>query len=303
MPWNRREFLTASSLVLAGAGCARPASAQAPPIAGTFREVRGGVGVFLGRGGTIGWVIAPDAVVLVDSQFPDAAAVCLDGLKTRTTRSIDALINTHHHGDHTGGNAVFRPATRTIVAHERAVELQRRQADAAGATQAPPVAYADTTFGDRWRQSFGRVTMSAAHHGAAHTGGDVVVLFEGANVAHMGDLVYNRRHPNIDLPAGASMRNWVRVLEATTADLEADTRYIVGHAAEGQDVVVGRADVLYFRDYLSAVLDHVQKSIASGRSRDEVAALQALPGFAEFQNVGQFTLGRLVGLTYDELTA
>lgn len=302
MKRSRRQFLATSSLVAAGAWRALPFAAQTPPVTGTFREVRGGVGIFLGRGGTIGWAIARDAAVVVDSQFPDAAQVFLDGVRTRTARPIDALINTHHHGDHTGGNAVLQPAVGTIVAHERAVVLQRGQAEAAGAN-ATPQAYAATTFGDRWRHSFGSLTMSAAHHGPGHTSGDIVVLFEGANVAHMGDLVYNRRHPNVDLPAGASMRNWVRVLEATTAELAADTRYIVGHAAEGQDVVVGRADVLHFRDYLSAVLDYAQKGIASGRSRDQLAATQALPGFDDFQNVGQFTIGRLLGLTYDELTA
>ncbi len=299
MTLDRRQFLTTSSLALAGAWSARRTFAQTPAVIGTFHEVRNGVGYFLGRGGAIGWAITPDAVVLVDSQFPDAAEVCLNGLKTRTTRRIDALINTHHHGDHTGGNAVFRPAVQTIVAHERAVALQKKMAEAA--TPPAQTAYADVTFGANWRQTFGSVTMSAAHYGPAHTGGDAVIVFERANVAHMGDLVYYRRHPNVDLPAGASMRSWVTVLEAATKALDADTRYIVGHAAEGLDVVVSRADVLHFRDYLSAALDYVQKAIASGRSKDELTKVNALPGFADFQNAGQFTIGRLLGLVHDEL--
>lgn len=296
---DRRSFLSASACAMAGVLGSRTSFAQAPAIAGSFHDVRDGVGYFLGRGGAIGWAITPDAVVIVDSQFPDSADVCLSGLKTRTTRRIDALVNTHHHGDHTGGNAVFRPAVQTIVAHERAVALQRKLAEAA--TPPPPQAYADVTFGDTWRQTFGQVTMSAAHYGPAHTSGDAVVVFEQANVAHMGDLVYNRRHPNVDLPAGASARNWISVIERAVAALASDTRFIVGHAAEGADIVIGRADVLRFRDYLSAVLDYVQKARSSGRSRDELTRVESLPGFTDYQNSGQFTIGRLLGLVNDEL--
>ena len=138
MKWNRREFLTTSSLALAaGAFRSVPAMGQAPATAGTFRELRNGVGIFVGRGGTIGWAITPDAVVVVDTQFPDTAGVCLQGIEQRSTRQIDAIINTHHHGDHVGGNAVFKPMAKTIVSHERVPGLQRAQAEAGGA-EVPP---------------------------------------------------------------------------------------------------------------------------------------------------------------------
>ena len=90
---------------------------------------------------------------------------------------------------------MFQAKAEMIVSHERVPGLQRAVAEAA---------YADTTFADRWRQSFGDVTMSAWHYGPGHTGGDAVVLFEEANVAHLGDLGYHERHANIDPPAGAS---------------------------------------------------------------------------------------------------
>ncbi len=130
MKWNRREFLTTSSLALAGAFRSVPALGQAPATTGTFRELRNGVGTFLGCGGTIGWAITPDAFVVVDTQFPDMAEVCLQGLEQRSTRQIDAIINTHHHADHLSGNAVFKPMAKTIVSHERVPGLQRRQAEA-----------------------------------------------------------------------------------------------------------------------------------------------------------------------------
>ena len=304
MKWNRREFLTTSSLALAaGAFRSVPALGQAPATTGTFRELRNGVGMFLGRGGTIGWAITPDAFVVVDTQFPDMAEVCLQGLEQRSTRQIDAIINTHHHPDHVSGNAVFKPMAKTIVSHERVPGLQRRQAEAAGA-EAPPQAYPDTTFRDRWRQSFGDVTVSAWHYGPGHTGGDAVVFFEEANIAHLGDLTYNKRHPNIDLPAGASARNWVSVLEKTTAELNADTLYLVGHAKDGLDPVISRAEVLQFRDYLSAVLEYVERGLARGRSKAELASLQVLPNFEDLGSVPpRFTLGTFIEKVVDELVA
>ncbi len=209
MKWNRREFLATSSLALAGGFRSGPLFGQEKPLVGTFKELRSGVGTFLCRGGTTTWAISPDAVLIVDSQMMDSAQVLLDGLKTRTKRSqIDAVVNTHYHGDHTGGNAVLKPAAKMIIAHERLPILQRKLAED---PKAPPQVYADTTYKDKWRQSFGKVTLSLVHHGPGHTSGDTVAFFEEAHVASMGDLMYNKRHPNIDREAGGSVRNWVVV--------------------------------------------------------------------------------------------
>jgi glyoxylase-like metal-dependent hydrolase (beta-lactamase superfamily II) len=304
MKWNRRDFLATSSLALAASVFRSvPALGQTPAATGAFTELRHGVGYFLGRGATIGWAITPEALVVVDTQFPDTAAVCLQGLEQRSTRRIDALINTHHHGDHIGGNAVFRPKAEMIVAHERVPGLQRAQAAAAGAA-ATPQAYADTTFADHWRQSFGDVTMSAWHYGPGHTGGDAVVLFEEANVAHLGDLGYHERHANIDPPAGASARSWVSVLEKTTAALNAETIFLVGHAKAGLGPVMSMSDVLRFRDYLTAVLEYVQRGLARGQSKAELAAIEVLPHFENFGSVPpNLTLGTFIEKVVDELSA
>ena len=176
MQRNRREFLTTSSLALAGAFRFVPLFGQAKPLVGTFTELRNSVGTFVCRGGTTTWAITPDAVIMVDSQMMDSAQVFLDGLKSRTShQGVDAVVNTHYHGDHTGGNAVLRPVAKMIVAHERLPGLQRKLAEA---PDAPPQAYADTTYQDRWRRSFGKVTLSLVHHGPGHTSGDTVAFFE-----------------------------------------------------------------------------------------------------------------------------
>jgi hypothetical protein len=108
----------------------------------------------------------------------------------------------------------------------------------------------------------------------------------------------------MDPPAGGSARNWVSVLEKTTADLNADTLFVVGHAREGLDQVISMSDVLQFRDYLSAVLEYVERGLARGQSKTELAALQVLPNFEDLGSVPpRFTLGTFIEKVVDELSA
>jgi glyoxylase-like metal-dependent hydrolase (beta-lactamase superfamily II) len=144
----------------------------------------------------------------------------------------------------------------------------------------PPPLYPDTTFTHTWSTDAGDERIVARHHGRAHTSGDAVITFERANVVHMGDLAFHRRHPVVDRAAGASMRNWARVLEQVVNAHAPDTIYIFGHAGEGLPVTGSPADLLQFRDYLGAVLAFVERQVAAGRSREEVLAMRApLAGF------------------------
>lgn len=301
MTVSRRTFLTASSAALAWSALA-PRIGPAQEFTTSFADLRGGVGLFNGRGGTIGWLISPDAVVVVDSQFPDAAKICLAGITSRTSRRIDLLVNSHHHGDHTAGNVVFRPAAQKIVAHARAVALHRESAEKANTVAAQ--AFADTTFTDVFEQAIGRETLRLRHYGPAHTGGDAVITFVQANVVHMGDLVFNRRHPFIDRPNGASIANWITLLEKVVADHTSDTQYIFGHGSPEAGVTGGRADLLRKRDYLSALLDFTRAQRAAGRSRDDLGKVEALPGFDDFTGSGDvLRLGRCLQTAFDELSA
>jgi glyoxylase-like metal-dependent hydrolase (beta-lactamase superfamily II) len=266
----------------------------------TFTPLRRDVGVFTGRGGTIGWLITPEAVVLVDSQFPDTATLCLEGVKLRSKRQIDLLINTHHHGDHTAGNIVFKPETPHILAHENVPALQKKSAEERG--NADQQAYADQTFGKTQDQDIGHERLQMRHYGPGHTGGDAVVTFARANVVHMGDLVFRARHPFVDRPGGASVRNWLTTLEQVIKAHEKDTIYIFGHGRDGLGVSGTAADLTAMRDYFSAVLDHVQKGIAAGQSRDAIVALTALPKFEDYPNSPATALAGVLGVAYDELT-
>jgi glyoxylase-like metal-dependent hydrolase (beta-lactamase superfamily II) len=306
MKLGRRQFIVTSSLAVT-AGALRPASlfgqqpgaqtAPAPPVVPMFDPVRANVGTFTARGGTIGWCVSPDAVVVVDSQFPDTAQMFLDGFKSRTGRKIDVFINTHHHGDHTGGNKVLRPSVVKMIAHENEPALQKKQAIANKSEDAQ--VYPDETFKDSWKANLGGEVVSAKYYGPGHTSGDIAVFFEKANVVQMGDLMFSNRHPRVDRPSGASIKNWIVTLEKVTKEHSADTIYIFGHAKVGMPIKGSRADLQGFRDYFTAVLDYVQKGIAAGKSAEEITKVTAVPGFAGFEGNPTGTLQ----MAYEELTA
>ena len=174
---NRREFIRSTLVLSAGAAAGGrlgahdepakapvPASVPAPAAASAtqFRPLRADVGIFTGRGGTIGWLSSKDALAVVDTQFPDTALICLKGIPGIGSRMIDATINTHHHADHTGGNVVFKAASRVLVAQDNVPKLQFEAAKRAELQPKPDPAalvasqvYADTTFPDVWRRELG----------------------------------------------------------------------------------------------------------------------------------------------------
>lgn len=304
---NRRDFILNSSLLVSAGLVARaqspaaaPASTTPTPTPTEFKPLRRGVGYFTGRGGTIGWLANKDALVVVDTQFPDTASLCLAGLPERGARTLDAVINTHHHGDHTGGNQVFKAASKTIVAHANVPKLQFAAAEKANSLDKQ--AYADATFTDVWHREFGGEAIRAQYHGTAHTSGDIIVHFEKANVIHMGDLMFNRIYPVIDRASGGSFRHWITVLEEAAKTYPADAIYVFGHGNPKFGVTGSRGDLLIFRDYLSGLLAHVQKEITAGKTKDQVAALDNLPGFADFHLPLPNRLGGNLGAAYDELT-
>jgi glyoxylase-like metal-dependent hydrolase (beta-lactamase superfamily II) len=163
--------------------------------------------------------------------------------------------------------------------------------------------FADTTFAEVWRHDCGDEVVTAQYFGPAHTNGDAVMTFEKANVVHMGDLVFNRLYPYIDRPGGASVRGWVKRLEEVRQSFPADAIYIFGHGNSKFGVTGTRDDLLVMRDMLSAMLDHVQKGLDTGRTKEQIVALDNLPGFPDFHVPAPNRLPSILGIVYDELTA
>ena len=253
--------------------------ASASPPTADFETLRRGVGIFTEQGGTIGWLVRDGAVVVIDSQFPDAAQVCWEGLPERGEQDLDLFINTHHHADHTGGNEVFAAHTDRLVAHANVPDLQRA---AAGEGEAARLTYPTETFNDTWSETIGDEIIRLHHNGPAHTGGDAVVHFEAANVAHVGDLVFNRVYPFIDIDGGASTTNWISTLETLHDTFDDDTIVIHGHGAPDAGITGGREDLLVMRDFLTGLNEFVAQALEEGQSIDEIADQEQLPGFEEY---------------------
>ena len=169
------------------------------------------LGIFTEKGGTIAFLLGKSGIVVVDAEFPEQSKHLIDELKKRSTEPFKALINTHHHGDHTAGNISFKGIVDHVTAHANSLINQKNVA-VEKKTEDQQL-YPDQTYTDTWCQKFDRENICLTYHGAGHTNGDSIIHFEHANIVHMGDLVFNRRHPFVDRSAGANIKSWMNVLD------------------------------------------------------------------------------------------
>lgn len=140
--------------------------------------------------------------------------------------------------------------------------------------------YPQEAFLTSWRVDVGE-TLMLRHLEPAHTAGDIVVHFEAANVVHVGDLVFNRMGPVVDLAGGTSSEGWLRTLDRLVADYDDDTLFVFGHGNPAAGVTGRRADMRVMRDFLAALVETVTAGRAAGKTADEVAALDRLPAFPD----------------------
>jgi len=295
---NRLEFLKTLSLFSVGA-ISLPNSNlfKTSP----FTPLRNNVGIFSMQGGTIGWFTTDDAIVVIDSQFPDPAREFLNGIGQYGEGPEKVLFNTHHHGDHTGGNQEFEKESYRIIAHDNVPGLQRRSAEANDTEDAQ--AYAQTTFAHKFELSVGSEKITAEYYGPAHTNGDSVIWFEQANIAHMGDLLFNRLYPFIDRDGGALITGWIELLETVHSMADSETLFIYGHGNPEFGVTGRRDDLLIKRDFLTELFEHTQRGIQAGRSREEIIQTEQFDNFSDFISPSDFlSLPRNLDIAYRELT-
>ena len=282
---RRRQFNTISALGLisssSGMGLLRNLYGAA---AYEMKEIRGGVGYFKERGGTIAWCVQGDEIAVVDSQFPEQAGHLIEEIRKRSSTNVDLLINSHHHGDHTAGNIAFAGMVDKVLAHENSKANQQRVAEERGTLEQQLLP--DETFTDNWSGKVGQESIALHYYGQAHTDGDAVIHFEHANVVHLGDLVFNRRFPYIDTSAGASVAGWIKVLSKINRTMDNETIFICGHSDNGHDIILGKGDIAAFSDYLENLLTLVTKEVKAGRSDEEILSATEIPGSPEWQGKG-----------------
>ncbi len=296
---QRRQFVQASALtgfsLFASKNLLAQLLAEDPY---KMRDLRGGVGVFTEKGGTIAYLITKEGIAIVDTQFPEQAEHLITALRKNNDQPIPYLINTHHHGDHSSGNIAFTGIAKKVVAHANSAQNQRNVAEKQN--NVDKQLFPDTTFTDTWQQKIGNESIKMHYFGAGHTNGDSIVHFENANIAHLGDLLFNGRYPFVDASAGASVKSWIKVLDKTQKTFDKNTLFVFGHAFDPEKITGGQEEINLFKDFLEKTVAFVEKEVKAGKSKEEILKVASIPGVTYMQGTG---LERSLGPVYDEVTA
>ena len=295
---QRRNFLVTSGYALGSLLVPRALLGNVFQEPWKITMLRNNVGVFTERGGTIAFLLTKKGNVVVDSQFPDQSKHLIDEIKKRSEEQIHMLINTHHHGDHTGGNIAFKGIVRKVVGHANCLANHKRVSETQ--KNADRQLFADTTFSDTWTAKCGNERIKAHYFGPAHTNGDAIIHFQHANIAHMGDLVFNRRYAFIDRNAGASISNWVNVLEKTISNFDNETIFVFGHAFDPVKITGNKDDLRAMQHYLSKLLSFVEAELTAGKTKEEILKAKSIPGVTEWQGDG---IERGLQAAIDEIVA
>jgi cyclase len=296
---HRRKFIQNSALTIGALSLV-----QQNILKGWFEDpwkitmLRNDVGIFTERGGTIAFLLNKKGIAVVDTQFPEQSQHLINELKKKSDKPFQLLINTHHHGDHSSGNIAFKGITEHVLAHANSKINQENSAKQNKSEDKQ--LYPDQTFTDTWCQKIGKETICLHYFGAGHTNGDSLVHFERANIVHLGDLLFNRRHPNVDRGAGANMKSWMQVLDKALAKFDNQTLYVFGHAGTGYDVTGKADDLRAFRDYLGNVLKFTDEQIKAGKTKEDILKATGIPGSDQWKGDG---INRPLQAAYEELTA
>ena len=272
----RRLLFGAAALPLLSAASHSIAQGQFEGVELSITPVAGNVHMVQrpGGGGNIGAQIGPDGVLLVDSLFAPLADKLVAAVAEVSDEDIRFLINTHIHIDHVGGNENLAERGVVIFAHDntrlRFLEERSRFPRAGGSfvPQQPEAARPIITFNDTMSFHLNGEEVRAFLAPPAHTDGDVFVYFTESNVLHLGDVYRTTSYPIIDIYNGGSLRGTIAALDLAIDIANADTRVIPGHGLE----VVGRNELIEFRDMILDIQGNVLAMIRDGKKLDEVMA-------------------------------
>lgn len=224
----------------------------------TQSQLAPNVYVFMGAGGNIGVSSGDDGLLIIDDQFAPLADKISEALNTLQPGMPKYVINTHFHGDHTGGNSHFGEQG-TIVAHHNV--LARLSEDKSLSKTALPV----ITFDKGLSVHFNNDTLEVKHLGPGHTDGDSIVIWKTANVIHMGDLFFKDKFPFIDLDHGGSILGYRDNVSAALALINDKTQVIPGHGE-----MATKNDLLKFKHMLDDSINWMRKEISLGKSLAQI---------------------------------
>lgn len=259
-----------------------------------------GVYMLMGAGGNIGLSAGNDAAFLVDDQYAPLSAKILAAVKAVTDQPVRFVVNTHWHGDHTGGNENLGNAGVIIVAHDNVrTRMSTEQFIAAFNSKtppSPPKAMPLVTFSETVAFHLNGDDIHVVHVPPAHTDGDAIIHFTAANVLHLGDTFFNGMYPFIDVSTGGSQDGMIGAANAALRYANDSTKIIPGHGP-----LATRADLVAYRDMMVKVRDRVAALIKQGKTREQVIAAKPTADLDAKWATGFLKPDVFLGIVYDSM--
>lgn len=255
-----------------------------------IQHVAGSIHMLEGRGGNIAVSVGKDGLLIVDTQFAELAPQIEQALDSLDKGSLQYVLNTHWHGDHTGGNAHFG-AKATVIAHEK---VRQRLSEK---SNTPDKALPVITFRESSSLFFNGEEIRMLHLGPGHTDGDAIIWFTQSNVIHMGDQFFNGRFPYIDLASGGQAEGYLKNVQTVLNHLPEEAKIIPGHGK-----LATRSDLESFEKMMRESLNTVRQSISLNKSLDQIKASKPMEDYKAW-GTGFINTSRWLEILYNSLTS
>lgn len=276
------------------------ATAQETKLEFTTFQLSDTVYMLKGSGGNVGISTGKDGLYIIDDQVKQVTGPLLEAIRKISTKPISFVINTHYHGDHTGGNEVLGGAGTVIIAHDNIRKrLTTEQVSIFLNKTTPPSAAAAlpvVTFNDQMTMHLNGESATAYYVANGHTDGDVIIHFPTSNVIHMGDMFFNGMYPYVDLDAGGSIQGMVAAAQLALSMANESTRIIPGHGP-----LAMAEDLKNYQDFLIEASANVQALIDKDMTLEQIIAAEPTREWDESLGKTWITPPQFVTFIYNSL--
>ncbi len=259
----------------------------------TTHKVAGNIYMLEGRGGNIGVSAGEDGILVVDTQYANMADPIRDAIKKLSDGDIEFIVNTHFHGDHTGGNKALGQDT-PIIAHENARKRLLGTGDTSDEAFRNSLPW--ITFDDDLSLHFNGEEIKIVHFPTGHTDTDCVLFFTESNVVHMGDHFFNGFFPFIDLAGGGDVASYLNNVQSVIEQLAADVKIIPGHGA-----LATLDDLKAFKEMIDETVAIIRKGIEAGQDEKQLQEA-GLPDKYSDAGTGFINTKRWISIVYQSYT-